>query len=158
MKDQRRLGTLLLALAFAGCIGTAETKSADQDRAGNSSERVETMSQVIEMNGSKVAEITDKGEVWVGGNKAGEITNDGEIWVAGNKEGDLTKDGEVWKAGNKIGEITSKGAVWLEGNEVGTVESDGTIWVGSSRDGSFTGGDSGHAAIIIFYGFFELED
>ncbi len=136
-----------------GSAKTAETKpvSTKTNKAG-------TMSQVIELNGSKVAEITTDGEVWIGGNKVGSITVEGEIWVNGVKEGDLTNDGEVWKAGDKIGDITSKGEVWRDGNEVGTIEKDGTIWIGSSHEGKFVGGDPSHAATILFYGFFQFND
>ena len=149
---------LVLIVVFTGCINTADTNLAQQKSTTETTREDKPMSQVINLNGSKVAEITDKGEVWIQGVKAGEITSQGEIWVAGNKEGDLTKDGEVWKAGEKVGDITSKGAVWRDGNEVGTVESDGTIWVGSSREGNFTGGEPKHAAVIVFYGFFKLEN
>jgi len=48
--------------------------------------------------------------------------------------------------------------VWRDGNEVGTVDKDGVIWIGSSREGSFQGGDPRHATVIVFYGFFELDE
>lgn len=116
------------------------------------------LAQVIEMDGEKVAEVTDDGEVWIQGVKAGELTSEGEVWVAGNKEGSITSEGEVWKSGEKIGDVTSDGEVWLDGNEVGTVEKDGTIWKGSDRAGHFKGGKRAQAALIIFFGFFEFEN
>lgn len=112
--------------------------------------------QRIEIFGSTLIEVTAAGEVWINGDKAGDITADGEIWVAGDKEGDITAEGEVWKAGNKIGDITADGEVWRDGNQIGNVESDGTIWVNSSREGWFKGGSRLHAAVIVFYGFFNL--
>lgn len=158
MKKRRHLYVLLPVLVVAGCLNSAESATAlGGQRSKSSGRQVQTMNQVIELAGEKIAEITETGEVWIGGEKAGEITKSGEIWVAGSKEGELTKDGEVWKNGEKVGDITSRGEVWKDGNEVGTVESDGTIWVGSSREGTFSGGDPKTAALLVFYGFFNFE-
>ena len=133
----------------------------DQTKTSSSNTRPEqkstSMAQVIHLHGSKVAEVTREGEVWINGDKAGEITAEGEIWVAGEKQGDLTREGEVWKAGEKVGDVTTDGEVWFDGNEVGTVDADGTIWIGSSREGSFTGGHPSQAAVVVFYGFFDLK-
>jgi len=145
-------GILAMALLFSGCTSAAEPSENSIAGKGKTD-----MTQVIELNGAKVAEVTKDGEIWIGGTKAGSITKDGEIWVSGDKEGDLTADGEVWKAGDKIGDITDKGAAWRDGNQVGTVEKDGTIWIGSSREGTFKGGNPRQAAAILFYGFFELD-
>lgn len=143
----------MFSLMIGGCAGSADTSATMTKTTGKKS-----MAQVIELSGSKVAEVTDDGEIWILGTKEGSFTETGEIWVAGGKEGELTRDGEVWKAGDKIGDISSNGEVWRDGNEIGTVESDGTIWLGSSRGGSFEGGDPRHAAAIVFYGFFDLSE
>ena len=154
------LPTILLPLSLFGFSASAEVSPSESTRptAKSATHRSKKkVAQRIELNGSKVAEVTTDGEVWVDGDKAGEITKDGEIWVAGEKEGDLTKTGEVWKAGDKVGDVTKSGEVWREGDRVGNVEKDGTIWIDGSREGRFKGGKAAHAAVIVFYGFFDLD-
>ncbi|MEP3480595.1 MAG: hypothetical protein ABJZ55_15200 [Fuerstiella sp.] len=157
MNITRYIGMLAIAFTFCGCTPASEPNT--KPKANPTTEKDKSdMTQVIEIGGSKVAEITKDGEIWIGGDRAGTITLDGEIWVGGEKEGDLTTGGEVWKAGEKVGDITDKGEVWHDGNEIGTVEKDGTIWNGSSRAGTYKGGDPRHAAVIVFYGFFETSE
>ena len=144
MRNQMKTLTLIL---FVSAL-VVEAQAAEKKK----------VTQVIELRGSRAAQVTEDGEVWIGGDKAGQITKKGEIWVGGEKEGDLTKDGEVWKAGEKIGEVTKDGDVWKEGDDIGDVTKDGEIWIEGSREGRFKGGKAAHAAVIVFYGFFELEE
>ena len=115
-------------------------------------------SQQLLMEGSKLAEITADGEVWIAGNKVGDITADGEIWVDGDKEGEITSDGEVWKAGDKVGDVTSEGEVWRNGEKIGSIEENGDVWLEGSNVGTVQGGELRNAAIVLFYDFYDLSN
>ena len=114
--------------------------------------------KIMTLANTKRAEITSKGEVWIGGVKKGTLTTEGEIWVAGNKEGDITKEGEIWKAGNKIGSIESNGEAWLMGNNIGMIDDKGDIWMSGTRIGNIDGKNRKAAALVMFFGFYNLAD
>lgn len=136
---------------------SSEAQPTNRDRSPMKKPELPT-NRVLTLHGSKIGEITSAGEVWLGGVKAGDITANGEIWVAGDKEGEITTDGEVWKAGEKIGDITDDGEVWLEGNQVGSIESNGDVWKEGSNVGHVAGANARHAAIVLFFGFFDIEN
>ena len=150
------LMTIFVGSTLMGCSASAsdETNQANSPQQKTAKDQT---NQTLYKGGSKIGEITKKGEVWIHGEKVGEITADGEIWVAGTKEGSITKSGEVWKAGSNIGEIEKDGTIWRDSERVGSVEKDGSVWIGGTKEASFKGGDARNAAIVFFYGFFKLD-
>lgn len=111
-------------------------------------------SQYVWRNGSRFAEITEKGEVWINSSFAGNIEDDGEIWVKGSSVGSIEQNGEVWRKGSFIGTIEDNGKVWLKGSHVATLNPNGNVSAGTGAV-SFEGpGDWRRAAIVLFYPFF----
>ena len=145
------VGSTSTGCSASASDGTSQANSHQQNPAKDQT------NQTLFKGGSKIGEITKKGEVWLNGEKVGEITADGEIWVAGTKEGSITKSGKIWKAGSNIGEIEKDGTVWRDSERVGSVEKDGSVWIGGTKEASFKGGDARNAAIVFFYGFFKLD-
>ncbi|MGV6818562.1 MAG: hypothetical protein ACWA44_15010 [Thiotrichales bacterium] len=108
-------------------------------------------SQYLWMNGSQVAEITQKGEVWRNGNFVGSISDNGEIYQKGNYVGVIQDNGELYISSKNISvTLADDGKVWVGGSHVGTISKNGEVW-GNGVDGTIEGpGDWRRAAVVYF--------
>jgi hypothetical protein len=83
-----------------------------------------------------VREIT----LWAGGSKYAETSKKGTVWVNSSSVGEIEPESfNVWRGGSKVGEITDSGKIWAGGTIVGYIEEDGDIWDASSKIGEIYG-------------------
>lgn len=108
-------------------------------------------SQYLWLNGSRFAEITQKGEVWINSNFAGSFSSNGEIYEHGSYVGKMEADSKLYiSSRNTSVTFEENGEVWVGGSHVGTIEQNGTVWGAGSAASVEGPGDWRRAAVVFF--------